>query len=100
MIKKICILTKSYKDKGYCVAGIDLKTRQWIRLVSAVDEDDKIPYYYMNDYDIDVLDVIEIETIRHIPKGCQKENYLININLPPKKIGSLSFEKLLKIKDF
>lgn len=100
MIKQICILTKSYKDGGYCVAGIDLKTRQWVRLVPTIDDDDKIPYCYMNKYNINALDIIEIETLKHVPKGCQKENYLIDIKIPPKIIGSISFKELLAIKGF
>ena len=39
MIKKICILTKSVKDSGYCVAGIDVENKNWIRLVSSKDGD-------------------------------------------------------------
>ena len=35
MIKQICILTKSYKHGGYCVAGIDVNNNEWIRLVNS-----------------------------------------------------------------
>lgn len=35
MEKKIIILTKSKKHSGYCVAGIDYETGEWIRLVSS-----------------------------------------------------------------
>ena len=36
--KEVVILTKSYKNKGYCVAGIDAETGEWIRLVSDDEE--------------------------------------------------------------
>ena len=38
MEKKIIILTKSKKHSGYCVAGIDYETGEWIRLVSSDSE--------------------------------------------------------------
>ena len=34
MNRDIVILTKSRKDNGYCVAGLDIETGRWIRLVS------------------------------------------------------------------
>ena len=34
MEKEILILTKSCKNGGYCVAGIDLETKKSVRLVS------------------------------------------------------------------
>ncbi len=37
MKKQICILTKSLKDHDYCVAGIDITTGKWIRLVTSKD---------------------------------------------------------------
>lgn len=38
MRKKVILLTKSLKNGGYCVAGIDYYTGQWIRLVSGNQE--------------------------------------------------------------
>ena len=34
MKKEVAILTKSSKYKGYCVAGIDVNTGEWVRFVS------------------------------------------------------------------
>jgi hypothetical protein len=36
-MRKICILTKSLKDKGYCVVGIDTTNGEVIRLVADKD---------------------------------------------------------------
>lgn len=33
MKKDVIVLTLSDKNKRYCVAGIDVVTREWIRLV-------------------------------------------------------------------
>lgn len=102
MIKQVCILTKSYKDNGYCVAGIDIENGQWIRLVSTEESDDKIPKYYMDkSYNfIDVLDVVEVDLIKHIPKKCQTENYLIDLKIPLKKVDKLSFNEVVDIKGY
>lgn len=35
MEKDIIILTKSFEKSGYCIAGIDYETGEWIRLVSS-----------------------------------------------------------------
>ena len=100
MIKQICILTKSYKNGGYCVAGIDLNTKKWVRLVSSEDSKNEIPCYYMNkkDNDIDVLDVIEVNLLKNIVNGCQRENYLIDIGVPLKTIGKMSIEEVVSLK--
>ena len=102
MIKQICILTKSYKDKGYCVAGVDIENGQFIRLISSEDSDDKIPYWFMDNYSnrIDVLDLVEVDLKKNVQKNCQKENYLIDLKTPLKKIGNISFQELLKIKEY
>ena len=34
MTKEVAILTKSSKHGGFCVAGVDLDTGEWVRLVS------------------------------------------------------------------
>lgn len=102
MIKQICILTKSYKNGGYCVAGIDLNTKNWVRLVSSEDSKNEIPCYYMNkkDNDIDVLDVIEVNLLKNIVNGCQRENYLIDIGIPLKTIGKMSIEEVVSLKGY
>ena len=37
LYSEILVLTKSYKDGGFCVAGIDLTNNEFIRLVSNSD---------------------------------------------------------------
>ena len=34
MEREVAILTRSSKFRGYCVAGIDLNTGEWVRFVS------------------------------------------------------------------
>lgn len=100
MIKQICILTKSYKHGGYCVAGIDINTKEWIRLVNSdnpnTDEIRK-EQMFLNGKSIECLDVIEYDFIKNIPNSCQTENWLLNTSLKPKYIKSVSIEELVNI---
>ena len=59
------VLTKSSKYSGYCVAGIDCKSGNWIRLITedlqshgAVWAEDLI---YKNGRECQILDIIEFE---------------------------------------
>lgn len=98
MIKQICILTKSYKHGGYCVAGIDINTKEWIRLVNSdnpnTDEIRK-EQMFLNGKTIECLDIIEYDFIKNIPTSCQTENWLLNPALKPKFIKSISIEELV-----
>lgn len=97
MTKQICILTKSYKHGGYCVAGIDINTKEWVRLVNSdnpnTDEIRK-EQMFLNGKTIECLDIIEYDFIKNIPTSCQTENWLLNPSLKPKFIKSISIEEL------
>ncbi|MCL2675210.1 MAG: hypothetical protein FWE84_01285 [Firmicutes bacterium] len=99
MVKKICILTKSVKDRAYCVAGIDVGTGKWIRLVSSKSgeavskelfDDKKNP--------INVLDVVAVNLIEHIPQKCQTENWLLDVDAPIIGQGRLTMSEVLRIR--
>ncbi len=80
MRKEICILTKSYKNNGYCVAGIDLESHQWVRLVTSEDpKDDEVKKYQLDGRykNINCYDIIDINLLKNIPCNCQTENWLI-----------------------
>lgn len=99
-MKKIrfLLLTKSYKDSGYCVAGINLDENKFVRLVADTDLDlASIPYAYIDTPPaIDCLDILEIEPIKAVPFGCQTENILIDTNLRPSKIGRANLTDILQ----
>ena len=100
MKKQICILTKSYKHGGYCVAGVDIETKEWIRLVNSdnpsTDEIRK-EQMILNGKVIDCLDVLEYDFIKNVPNSCQTENWLLNNTISPKFIKSISLEELADI---
>lgn len=60
MKKQICILTKSLKDCDYCVAGIDIITGKWIRLVTSKDGD-AFPKEILDNKHYNELNVLETD---------------------------------------
>lgn len=96
MKKRICILTKSSKHGGYCVAGIDIDTKQWIRLISSEDpscDQIKKDEMVICNQEINCLDIIEFDFLKNVPTNCQTENWLVNKNIKPKYCGKISLEK-------
>lgn len=89
---RFLLLTKSYKDNGYCVAGLNLDENKFVRLMLENNPKSSIPYYYMAAYEC--LDILEINPIRHIPFGCQTENVLMRFSPSPQKIGHATLYQL------
>lgn len=87
MEKDIIILTCSAKHSGYCVAGIDLDSNEWIRLVATDDLDtNEIPKSFMVYSDFKrcrPLDVVSVDIIEEIPGDIQPENVLVNLRKKP-----------------
>lgn len=97
---KMIILTKSSKNGGFCVAGINVETGSWIRLVTedpytdgAVPEDDA---KYSNGNPVEVLDCVEVNLIKHLPTKAQQENYVYQ-RVCWKFVKKYSIDEVLKI---
>ena len=73
MKKQICILTKSLKDCDYCVAGIDIITGKWIRLVTSKDGG-AFPKEILDNKHYNELNVLEVEVKDQVPYHVQTEN--------------------------
>lgn len=90
MQKKVIILTKSLKNREYCVAGIDIETKKLVRLVS----DDEKSYGALTDTNmktkngeiIKPLDLVKIPIKSEKPLEFQPENILIDVNESWEKI--------------
>lgn len=94
MKKSFALITRSYKNGGYCIAGIDMETKRWIRLVSSEDpHESEIPKRFFEPYDD--LEILGVEVVRAVLYGCQTENYLLDLSVPPERRGKFSFEELL-----
>lgn len=85
MHKKIVLLTKSKKHNNYCVAGKDLDTGEWVRLISeeeeihnAVRPEDLI---YNDETEAQILDIIRVR-VKEIDEENidpnQPENYILD----------------------
>lgn len=100
MEKEILILTKSCKNGGYCVAGIDLETKKSVRLVSddqgtqgALSKDD-LRYI---DGECQIFDKIKVTIIREEPLLHQSENLLVDTSKCLKKLESVGIKDVLNV---
>ncbi|MBD5142734.1 MAG: hypothetical protein HDT22_03885 [Ruminococcus sp.] len=102
MIKEILIMAKSEKLGNYCIAGFDMATKQWIRVVSDKDSmQNAVPrdIKYDNGGDVNVLDIVEINFIKPTPTQAQSENWLYDSKIPWKKCGTVRLEDVIKWRD-
>lgn len=99
--KEIAILTKSSKNRGYCVAGIDLETGEWIRLVS-----DDVGSHgalfeghmrYVNGGICQILDIVSVPVLGPAPGIYQPENVLIDSAEQWEKLGVISIDEVLQL---
>ena len=95
--RDIVIMTKSYKNKGYCVTGIDLKTKKWVRLTSK-ESNGAVPKDYMK-YSIfervSVLDVVSIQLKDNVNNSVQSENYYYDESIRPVYRCTYNLKKLI-----
>lgn len=97
----VAILTKSTKNGGYCVAGIDVNTGRWIRLVSS----DEVSCGALFDADMECedgvhcepFDVVRVPILRKHPHMYQPENILIDENEYWEKLRVISVPDLLNL---
>ena len=96
MRKQICVLTKSLKERNYCVAGIELGTGKWIRLVTSKDGN-AFPKDLLDDQKVKELTLIDVAVTKHVPCGVQTENWQIDENEEIIKLGQIYKQKLFEI---
>ena len=77
--KRIVCLANSRMKPGRCIAGKDIESGSWIRLVNgkAGEGLSKHEYQYGDESDPKVLDIIEVPLTEHCPQGHQTENWLL-----------------------
>lgn len=103
MKKEIVILTMSSKNKNYCVAGLDVDSGEWIRLVSndvkshgALSRNDVL---YRNKAPCQPLDIVRVSVIGDCPIEYQPENVLIDTAKYWEKAGEMDIGTLLETYD-
>lgn len=104
MRKEIIVLTKSIKHNGYCVAGIDANTGEWIRLVSSdYESEGAVPPEMLRYHDgtiVQIYDIISVEIIKHVPTYVQPENFLYSCDEKWKKIGISNLDEVLELHGY
>ncbi|MCM1307363.1 MAG: hypothetical protein NC223_02055 [Butyrivibrio sp.] len=104
MKKEIIILTKSVKHGGFCVAGLDRSSGEWVRLVSGNEANEhsvsQRDMCYENGYEIEIFDIVEVDIIKHYPSNVQKENYLYNENATWKKKGVSNLQEVVNLHGY
>ncbi|MBW1650070.1 MAG: hypothetical protein JRJ44_05255 [Deltaproteobacteria bacterium] len=94
--KIIVCLANSRRMSGRCIVGKEIKSKKWIRPISA-RETEKISeeeMSYKNGGIPNLLDIIKIPVKKHKPSPNQQENYLINDKHCWEKIGEYNKNKL------
>ena len=77
--KDIVILTCSAKNGGNCVAGIDINTGEWVRLVKPTGPISNTDMICSNGHLSRPLDIVRIVFTSTCPNGCQTENEEIDM---------------------
>lgn len=96
MKKRMVILTKSDKHCAYCVAGRDIDTGEWLRLVNGQGVITSKDLMTKENYECKELDIVEVECfdleseIEHQP-----ENVLIHPESYIKKIGQMTWGEVI-----
>ena len=94
-------MTKSTKRGGWCVAGIDAHTGEWIRLTTAVAwSQGALTDANMTCEDgtvCGILDCVQVEILRAAPIPHQPENVLINETRKFRRLGTWTFEQVLQL---
>jgi hypothetical protein len=74
-VDEIVILANSFKHGGRCVAGISMRSDDWVRPVSTHPHGELYPYHYRVDgQDVELLDVVGFEHGDIARDPCQPEN--------------------------
>jgi len=103
-VKHIVCLANSRKLSGRCVAGIEIsgsETGEWIRPVSAREHGEVSEYerQYQDGSDPRVLDIVDIPLLQPCPKGCQRENWLLDPDEYWTKVGRATWKDLGRLAD-
>lgn len=101
MIRELIILAASRKYGKFCVAGIDTRTGQWLRLVTT----DSDAHYAIDTTDLIMdngaqaakLDIVSLEITDRSPSYFQSENYVIHKRSPWHYCGRASIPDVTAI---
>ena len=105
------LLTNSVKHSLACVAGIDLESKKWLRIVEN-ENGDAIKYYkYLrkkNGYKVSIEEriknkfplplIVEFDILREVPKNTQPENVIIDNEI--RIIKKIDIDNLIEFEEY
>lgn len=97
IVKRVLCLANSRKLTGRCVAGVVIdKDLEWIRPVSDREHEEvsERERQYEDGSDPQVLDIIDIPLLRHVPRDFQQENWLLDPEYYWAKVGKSTPKEL------
>lgn len=99
--RRLIIMTESSKFSGKCVAGIDVESGKWVRLVSDDEETHGAianrDLYYQDGGKCEVLDIVEVPILEECGDDIQPENVLLDTSKYIRYVGVASLEDVLEI---
>jgi hypothetical protein len=100
-VLRMILLTKSRKNGNYCIAGVNPKTGNWLRLVSqnklinyAVPQED---VKYEDGTEAQILDIIEVTILKENPLYYQPENYIYDPDFYWAKVGRANLNEVIEM---
>ena len=99
--KRIVCLANSRMKPGRCIAGKDIESGSWIRLVNGNPGEglSEREYQYGDGSDPKKLDIIEVPLTEHHPRGHQSENWLLDPIVHLTRKGRVAWSDLAKLAD-
>lgn len=100
-IIEMIIMTKSSKIGNYCIAGVDINTGEWIRVVSDDEEirgaltDENITYE--DGTQCEILDIVKVPYIENVGDRLQPENILLDREYYIEKEDEATLEDVLSL---
>jgi hypothetical protein len=97
-------LAKSTKRNGYCIAGVDTTTGEWIRPISSnITNEGAVPLndiIYEDGNAVQILDKVKIKLLSHNPTKSQPENYIYDPEVSWRKTGVSSLDKVIAFRGY
>lgn len=98
MNKNIVLLACSKKHNNYCVAGIDVESGEWVRIVSddlAISEAVTADDMRFEDGTLpQLLDIVRVPVLERRPNYYQPENYILDDRDYWSRIGKANAKKV------
>lgn len=96
MNRRVVILTKSDKNNGFCVAGRDINSGEWVRLENSRGVIDSKDLITKDGYECRELDIIEIELLSEKSDvEHQPENVLIDEQYYVQLLGRMTWPDII-----